>query len=310
MTSAAGRPQAPAISVTTTSDTAFAVKIPQAPAITAATAPTVFISLRFGEAMLEARALQTDLHARGISAFLCDIPEGQDLAGAVITALTYCKLAVILGTKTYGKKTHSGFSTFEELRYIFEENKPFFLVKMCNDFEEHETRFRLTSSISYFSWQPATDAERGRLPPGLLDRVIRRLEDVTQGRSGYVAPPLAITDMQAANPMAQGSSTAAHSTRADHELGQWLQSLQLSEFEPILRKLGAIDAHDVRDGFAEGEITKEVLEAEGLKALKIIRLRRMASKVSDGCPEELAMFSRLSWVFPSRIDPFDPFSSV
>jgi len=152
--------------------------------LTCAAVPLIFISLRFGEAMLEAKSLQQDLHARGISTFLCDIPEGEDLAGAVITALTNCKLAVILGTKTYGKKTSSGFSTFEELRFIVNERKPHFLVKMCAEFEEAETRFRLPPDISYFLWQPKSDEERVRLPTGMVDRMVRRLHDVTQGRSG------------------------------------------------------------------------------------------------------------------------------
>lgn len=232
--------------------------------------------------MPEAKALQHALYARGISAFLCDIPEGQDLAGAVIAALTYCRLAVILGTKTYGKKTESGFSTFEELRYIFEEKKPFFLVKMCNEFAEHETRFRLTSSISYFPWQAATEAERKQLAPGLVDRVVKRLEDVTQGRpTSYVAPPAAAITLQPpAAAMLHGASPAA--VGADHDLSRWLQSLQLGEFEPALRKLGAVDAHDVKLGFAEGDITKAMLEAEGLKSLRITRLQNAASKVRRG----------------------------
>ena len=62
-------------------------------------------------------------------------------------------------------------------------------------------------------------------------------------------------------------------------LGQWLRALQLDEFESILRQIGAVDAQDVRDGFACGHITQEMLEAEGLKPLRVMRLRREASKV-------------------------------
>jgi hypothetical protein len=229
--------------------------------------------------MPEAKALQSGLHARGVSAFLCDIPEGQDLANAVVMALTHCKLAVILGTKTYGKKTKSGFSTFEELRYIFEVNKPFFLAKMCSEFQEAETLFRLPSSISYFPWQPASEHERGRLPAGLVDKIVRRLQDVMQGRSGYVAPPVAVVGMAA---LVHGTSAATvGTTDAAHCLSQWLQALQLDEFEPVLRKYGAVDAHDVKTGFAEGDITKEMLEAEGLKPLRISRLQREANKVGN-----------------------------
>jgi hypothetical protein len=47
--------------------TTTAANAPQALTITADIAPLVFISLRFGEAMLEARTLQQGLHARGLS---------------------------------------------------------------------------------------------------------------------------------------------------------------------------------------------------------------------------------------------------
>lgn len=47
----------------------------------------------------------------------------------------------------------------------------------------------------------------------------------------------------------------------------------------MLRKLGVVDANDVRDGFAAGDISKEMLEAEGLKSVRITRLQRVASMV-------------------------------
>lgn len=159
-------------------------------AVTDANNPLVFISLCVDEARSEGKALQRGLHARGISTFTCDMP-GQELDNTVVAALTNCKLVVILGTKAYGKRTTSRFGTLQELRYIFEVTKPFFLVKMCAEFEEAETCFRFSGDVCYFPWQPNSEAERKRLPPGLVDRVIRRLQVLTQGRSGHVAPPVA-----------------------------------------------------------------------------------------------------------------------
>lgn len=233
--------------------------------------------------MLEAKALQQDLHAQGVSAFLCDIPEGQDLAGAVLTALTHCKLAVILGTRTYGKDTGCGFSTYEELRYIVEVKKPIFLIKMCQAFEEQYAVFRLPSSISHFPWQPATDAERKQLPPGLVEKIVRRLgdEDVTWRHPGYEAPPLAVLHTQPPALLEEDGNLPAS---INTDLGQWLHSLQLDEFEPALRKLGAIDAHDVKTGFAEGDVTKAMLEEQGFRPLRISRLQREANKVRVICP--------------------------
>ena len=63
-------------------------------------------------------------------------------------------MVVIMGSKTYGKETASRYSTFQELRFIDDERKPFFLIKMCDKFEEPETRFRLNDSIAYINWMP------------------------------------------------------------------------------------------------------------------------------------------------------------
>ena len=89
-----------------------------------------------------------------MSAFLCEIPEGDDIARNVINALTKCEMVVIMGSKTYGKETSSRYSTFQELRFIDDERKPFFLIKMCDKFEEAETRFRLNDSIAFIKWMP------------------------------------------------------------------------------------------------------------------------------------------------------------
>jgi hypothetical protein len=132
----------------------------------------IFISLRFAEAGNEATALKSALEARGISTFLCAVLPGDDIATEIVNALHDCKLAIIMGTKTYGKDTGAGFSTFEELRFIHKK-KPFFLIKMCEQFEERETIFRLDSSVSYFQWLP------GRPMAGdLVALVLERLASV------------------------------------------------------------------------------------------------------------------------------------
>jgi hypothetical protein len=123
----------------------------------------IFISLRFAEAQKEAEDLKSALEARGISTFLGDVHPGGDIARLVVNALNECKLAIIMGSRTYGKVTGVGFSTFQELRFIVDKRKPFFLVKMCDTFEETETGFYLGSSVSYFQWTPGR-----RLPSDLV----------------------------------------------------------------------------------------------------------------------------------------------
>lgn len=136
----------------------------------------VFISGRFCEARSHGLALQRSLQALGHSAFFCDVQPGDDIASAIIHALHDCHLVVILGTETYGKKTDTSFSTFEELRYICDRHKPFFLVKMCEEFLERETLFRLTNDIAYYPWRPAGKADAP--PAALVESIERKLLQV------------------------------------------------------------------------------------------------------------------------------------
>jgi hypothetical protein len=135
----------------------------------------IFISLRFAEAQSEACALQTALRTEGVDAFVCDEAPGCELQQTVVDALYGCSLVVILGTQTYGRKTLSTFSTYEELRAIIAEKIPFFLVKMCQEFSENTTRFSLPTTIAYYAWQPASIEDRSVAPPALVAQIIARL---------------------------------------------------------------------------------------------------------------------------------------
>eukprot|EP01038_Epipyxis_sp_PR26KG_P012443 gene12443-16689_t len=139
----------------------------------------IFISLRFAEAELEATALKIALEDKGISTFLCSVQPGGDIAREIISALDGCKLAIIMGTRTYGKDTGNGFSTFEELRFIKKE-KPYFLVKMCEMFEEPETRFRLDDSISYYQWYPGSP-----IPSDLISKILQKLESTIDPNNSF-----------------------------------------------------------------------------------------------------------------------------
>ena len=46
----------------------------------------------------------------------------------ICEAIDQCGLVVVLGTTTYGRSTTS-FSTYHEINYTFDEQKPFYLVK-------------------------------------------------------------------------------------------------------------------------------------------------------------------------------------
>jgi hypothetical protein len=138
----------------------------------------LFFSLRFAEAENEAKTVKVALEAKGVSTFLCAVEPGGDICSEVVNALHGCQLAIIMGTETYGKNTRVGFSTFEELRFIINEPKPFFLVKMCDKFEEPETRFRLDNSVSYYQWTPGHP-----IPADLVTKIVEKLSSVTSSSS-------------------------------------------------------------------------------------------------------------------------------
>jgi hypothetical protein len=159
--------------------------------------------------MTEANALKTALEQRGKSVFLCDVEPGGDIAKAVINALDQAKLAVILGTKTYGEETTSKFSTYQELRYIIEQNKPFFLVKMCDRFVHRQTLFWLPDTVAYHPWQPKSAAERKWPPADLVEKIVQKLAD---GGSPTKAVAPAVAAASTHSGTSASSSAAADTT--------------------------------------------------------------------------------------------------
>jgi hypothetical protein len=120
----------------------------------------IFLSLRFAEALPFAKLIQKELQKRNYSTFLAAIEVGNNIAKEVISNIFHCRLVVILGTRTYGKKTLSSCSTFEELQFIKAEEKTFYLIKMCEEFEEYWARFLLVSDISHYKWIPTKESSR------------------------------------------------------------------------------------------------------------------------------------------------------
>eukprot|EP00911_Craspedida_sp_UC1_P002972 UC1_evm1s2170 len=138
----------------------------------------IFISLRYAEANIEGAALKAGLEQRGLRVFLCNELPGIDLKRVIVDALCSCRLALILGSKTYGAKGETNFSTEAELDFILEEKIPFFLVKMCDRFKESSTRFVLKSSIAHYPWQPATADEKQNPPTDLFEKIMGRVREL------------------------------------------------------------------------------------------------------------------------------------
>lgn len=235
--------------------------------------------------MEEANALKLELVRRGISVFLCNIPPGKDIGRSVIHALSNCKLAVILGTRTYGAKTLSGFSTNEELRYIINEKKPYFLAKMCDTFDEPETRFRLPPEISYYKWQP-NGSQRSRVPSDLVEQIVRRLAAVGTDRPSPRVSAAPSPASPTATPAAQGhSAQPAAAAEPSSDVTVWLARLSLSDFQPALNALHACSLHDVKFAVSKGYIDADRLAVHKLPEMRIARFLDEASKVRRGAPE-------------------------
>jgi hypothetical protein len=261
------------------------------PAI-AATAPTIydiFISLRFSEAMEAAAALKVALEGRDLSVFLCDVQPGLDIAQAVIGALSNCKLAVILGTKTYGTKTKSKFSTFQELNYIIEYDKPYFLIKMCDNFEVDNTQFHIRPSVSYFPWQPKTPSERKTIPRTLVDQIVQRHRDVVAGRAAAVPTTLPQQQPQstqhvhsdAAQPSSAMSSSQTSSALQGFkdDLARFLVDKDFDANEDLIKALtdlGVKSMGSVKYALNEGLITVDELKDKGCRPVPASQFVRAA----------------------------------
>lgn len=142
--------------------------------------PDIFISLRFGEALPAGQALKIELQSRGLSVFLCSVQAGGDLIDEIVDNIVRSRLVVILGTKTYGKNTGVGFCTADELKFIISEDKPIFLVKMCERFEVNLARFRLGSHVMFHNWVPTDRAQQGQIPNPLVDSIVKRFQDLVR----------------------------------------------------------------------------------------------------------------------------------
>ena len=134
----------------------------------------IFITFRFGEAHAEAVALKAGLEVYGLKVFLSNAAPGTDLQDLISHALATCKLAVILATETYGRKTNALFCTSSEMNYILDGNrKPFYLVRMIpssQDWAEPATTMAFPSSVMYKLWMPGDP-----MPNDLIDDIIARL---------------------------------------------------------------------------------------------------------------------------------------
>jgi hypothetical protein len=76
----------------------------------------IFISLRYAEANREAIILQKALEIEGKRAYINATVAGGNMWSEIAEQLEHCRLVVCMGSETYGERTDSINSTFEELQ--------------------------------------------------------------------------------------------------------------------------------------------------------------------------------------------------
>ena len=146
--------------------------------------PDVFFSLRYAEAKAEALQIQAALKEVGISSYICQTLAGNDIVDDILNHMKHAKLAVIMGSKTYGAEGTTKFTTKEELTMIRGEDMPFVLVKMCDKFEEYWTRFYLPATFAYVKWNKGES-----MPANLVSKIKEKLAAVDAGGGEAPAVP-------------------------------------------------------------------------------------------------------------------------
>lgn len=135
----------------------------------------ILLSLRFNATgpKKEAEQVKRILVERKINAVIINTEAGNNIETEVANALNECKLAVLFANEDYGEETSCDYSTHGELVYIKENNKPFFLIKMCDSYKSPKTRLKLPNAILSTYWEPGTP-----IPPDLISQILEKYRSV------------------------------------------------------------------------------------------------------------------------------------
>jgi hypothetical protein len=124
--------------------------------------------------MKEAKLLQKKLKSLDINAVIIDTEVGQDIRRNVFRSLGNATMVVIFGTSDYGIGTYD-YSTEQEFAAIKDTKKPFFLIKMCDEYDDPVTRCCLLSSIMCPTWKIGDP-----MPPNLVTQVAEMFQSLVQ----------------------------------------------------------------------------------------------------------------------------------
>lgn len=183
----------------------------------------IFISLRFNEggknwplkaAQQLKGALETDPH--NLKVFLCDVEAGADIFKTVCHAMAASTMFVIFGSETYGTDTGSKCCTYQELNFIIDEKKEFFLIKMCDKYKVATTLMTFNRDIAYEKWFPF---ESQALPGALLANIAKKFHGVR----GTPQAVMAVASSTVAVPTPKGTVFVVSGADKDWFNGPYIQ---------------------------------------------------------------------------------------
>ncbi len=128
--------------------------------------------------MEQAREVRAELAKRELTGRIVDVLGGGDISTQVAQGLSEAEMVVIFGTRTYGAPGSVMYSTRQEMEFVMGNKKPFFLIKMCDEFEDPLTQLYLHKGIAYEAWNPPT----GPMPAGLIDKIVAKYNQVVAAK--------------------------------------------------------------------------------------------------------------------------------
>jgi len=143
----------------------------------------IYCCVRFDQASSNAaKLLKTELRAKkGITLVVMDISNSGSIRENCANSIDKCRMALILGTKTWGEKTSTEGCTFDEWNLIQAYEKPRFFVKMIPQSE----KFKVAATEMLFSnriceyWLPNERSQQWETVPSLLiDRIAAEFDRV------------------------------------------------------------------------------------------------------------------------------------
>ena len=242
-----------------------------------------FISFRFGEAHAEALRTKADLEAAGKTVFISDVQSGGNLEEVICEALDKCKMVIVFGTATYGRSTTS-FSTYHEINYTIDEKKPFYLIKMCDRWEETHVRMKFGQRTMYTLWMPGDP-----MPNDLIANILAKLDTIDEELEKEAAEVVLPTEENTLAPAVTESVVTDASTVAEVSLqidttdaaAEEAAAAKAAEEEAAAKAVEAASQAKATEEAAQAKATEEAAQAKAAEEAAQAKAAEEAAKAAE-----------------------------